>query len=78
MTWKAAIAKAWTVRGRRHIIGALIVGSVCGIVKTVMDGFGPGLLTWVLLTVGMFAVYIGDDARLQRQKARKEAASVSD
>jgi cyanate permease len=77
VTWKAAIAGAWKLRARRHIFTALFVASVCAIIKTVLSGFGPGLLTWACLSVAMFIVYICDDARLQRRNARREASRVS-
>lgn len=77
MTWKEALAATWKLRGRRHVVASLFVASVCGVAKIIISGFGPGLLTWALLAGAMFIIYVGEDARLQRKNARKEAARVS-
>ncbi|MET4143910.1 hypothetical protein [Arthrobacter sp. UYCo732] len=78
MTWKAAIARAWKLRGRRHIIRAIVVASVTGIGIGFATELSRGLLIWAALSAVMFAINIGDDTRLQRKEARKEAARVSD
>lgn len=78
MTWKSAIAKAWRARCRHHMAGALIVGSVCGIISIFLHGILPGLMTWAWLAVVMFTIYLLEDAHLQRKRARKDAPRVSD
>lgn len=77
MTWKTAIAKSWKYRGRHHIVGALIVSSVCGILTIIQSGVGKGLVIWIVLASVMFAIHIVDDARLQRKESRREARRVS-
>lgn len=77
MTWKAAIATAWKLRGVRHIYRSLFVASIGGITSIAMSGLVPGLVTWVLLAAAMFVIHVVDDARVQRKDSRKEARRVS-